>query len=113
MLLDRVQVGTALPGDFDFDNKVDGMDFLVWQRDLGDAANLALWESNYGATAAQAVVAAVPEPATLNILALGLLAFVLKGRHHRIAGKRCLILCVKEARPRAAGPGRSPGLGLI
>jgi hypothetical protein len=53
---------------------------------LGDAANLALWESNYGATAAQAVVAAVPEPATLNILALGLLASKFNSRRRRLRG---------------------------
>jgi len=89
MLLDRVQVGIGLPGDFNNDDSVDGADFLAWQRDLVDAPNLALWEANYGATAAvqalaaQSAVAAVPEPATLSIMALGLLALVLKGRRRR------------------------------
>jgi hypothetical protein len=60
----------AIPGDFDGDGDVDGADFLVWQRDLGDAPNLTPWEGNYGAPAAQAAAAAVPEPSTASLLLL-------------------------------------------
>jgi hypothetical protein len=53
----------TLPGDFDLDDKVDGRDFLVWQRLYGsttrtvadislngvvDAADLAIWQTHYG-----------------------------------------------------------------
>ncbi len=55
--------GAGVPGDFDGDSDVDGADFLKWQRDSGDAAELALWETNFGTTAAVAAVASVPEPA--------------------------------------------------
>ncbi len=50
--------------DFDGDGDVDGADFLKWQRDLGDATNLALWETEFGTTAVVAAVAVVPEPAS-------------------------------------------------
>ncbi len=54
----------GVDGDFDGDLDVDGADFLKWQRELGDAANLALWEGNFGTTAAAAAAASVPEPAS-------------------------------------------------
>jgi len=34
-------------GDFDFNGIVDGLDFLLWQRDQG-VGSLATWEANYG-----------------------------------------------------------------
>ncbi len=43
-------VSPGQDGDFDGDLDVDGADFLKWQRDSGDAANLALWETNFGTT---------------------------------------------------------------
>ena len=79
-------------GDFDGDGDVDGADFLTWQRGLGltgqpdattgdadddgdvDAADLALWKSHFGGTPAVAAVGAVPEPASLALLAAGGLA---------------------------------------
>jgi hypothetical protein len=69
-----------IAGDFDGNGVVDGNDFLTWQRDLGDATNLGIWQSNYGATALSAASAAsaVPEPtsASLLIISLGALALV-------------------------------------
>ena len=63
---------TGLPGDFDGDNDVDGADFLTWQRDLGDATNLGIWQDNYGtgALAAAAGAAAVPEPTSMLMMLL-------------------------------------------
>jgi hypothetical protein len=79
-------------GDFDGDNDVDGADFLIWQRGLGltgqpdattgdadddgdvDANDLALWKSHFGGTPAVAAIGAVPEPASLALLAGGGLA---------------------------------------
>jgi len=64
------------PGDFDFDNDVDGFDFLEWQR--GESPNpfspsdLTAWEENYGTVAPlSGIAAAVPEPASMALLALG------------------------------------------
>jgi hypothetical protein len=79
-------------GDFDGDGDVDGADFLTWQRGLGltgqpdattgdadddgdvDADDLTLWKSNFGGTPAVAAIGAVPEPASLALLAAGGLA---------------------------------------
>lgn len=76
--------------DFNDDGIVDGLDFLVWQRNLGDVGpafsdgdadgdgdvdgdDLAIWETQYGSPPpSTANVSAVPEPSTvlLTILAL-------------------------------------------
>ena len=71
---------SALPGDFDYDGDVDGLDYLKWQR--GDSpfahslTDLADWESNFGWLASQAATAAaIPEPATIVLLGLSVLGF--------------------------------------
>jgi hypothetical protein len=66
----------TLGGDFNSDGKVDGADFLVWQRGLGStytAADLATWKANYGQGSAIGAASAVPEPAAavMACLALG------------------------------------------
>ena len=78
--------GGASNADYDDDTDVDGNDFLLWQRQLGatvpngtgadgsgnglvDAADLALWRTQFGTTPATSAVAAVPEPATMWLLA--------------------------------------------
>jgi hypothetical protein len=64
---------TGLPGDFNGDLKVDGADFLAWQRGGSpsplSAGDLATWKANYG-TPAVAAVGAVPEPSSLALLAM-------------------------------------------
>lgn len=71
------QLVTVLPGDFNFDGKVDGQDFLKWQRgespNPGSPSDLLDWENNFGTTGAaeSAGTAAVPEPPTALLLALG------------------------------------------
>ncbi len=62
-------IAAGLGGDFNHDNKVDGADFLVWQNTLGDAASLATWKANFGMSSAAAAASAVPEPASLGMLA--------------------------------------------
>ncbi|MBA4104601.1 MAG: hypothetical protein C0485_02500 [Pirellula sp.] len=64
-----------LSGDFDGNGRVDGADFLVWQRGESPggpvASDLAIWQANFGAaTPLVAVSAAVPEPSALLLLAL-------------------------------------------
>ena len=57
---------TRLAGDFDLNNRVDGMDLLIWQANFGsasvpigtlgdgdfdcdvDGADMMLWQRNYG-----------------------------------------------------------------
>lgn len=77
--------------DFDGDGDIDGKDFLAWQRGFGkagalaadgdadfdadvDAADLATWKAQFGGTSATAAVGAVPEPASLLLLAAGIVA---------------------------------------
>ena len=67
--------GGSTAGDFNSDGKVDGADFLAWQR--GYPGNqpgqlLSDWEANYGTGAAVAAVGAVPEPTTIAMALLGL-----------------------------------------
>ena len=62
---------THMQGDTDGDQDVDGADFLVWQRQLGSAATVA-------------VTAAVPEPSTWMLLWLSTVAAKLASRR-RIA----------------------------
>jgi hypothetical protein len=78
-------------GDFDGDSDVDGDDFLVWQRSLGqavspgtgadgngngtvDAADLTVWRGGFGSVVAAgaATAGAVPEPTSLAIALVGL-----------------------------------------
>ena len=63
----------GVPGDFNNDSIVDGADFIVWQRGGSPTplspADLETWKANYDGGAAAPVVAAVPEPATLGLLA--------------------------------------------
>lgn len=74
----------GLSGDFNNSGKVDGADFLLWQRNFGqpgyDAASLAQWKANFGAGASEVAAAAVPEPATLGLIALAGVALVAKRR---------------------------------
>lgn len=69
---------TASPGDFNADGKVDGADFLVWQRGFGttyDAGDLADWKANFGSAS---TISAVPEPSTVILSILALLGFRLR-----------------------------------
>ncbi len=72
-----------LPGDFNGDGVVDGLDFLKWQRSDtpggGSQAELTEWEANFGSPLV-AAVNSVPEPATLALLAAGAGAFAFASR---------------------------------
>ncbi|QDS97036.1 autotransporter-associated beta strand repeat-containing protein [Adhaeretor mobilis] len=64
----EVSTFSGIPGDFDADDDVDGLDFLSWQRNPA-IGSLADWESNYGtSTSALAASQAVPEPAAWVLL---------------------------------------------
>lgn len=77
--------------DFNGDGSVDGRDFLAWQRGFGkagalaadgdadfdadvDAADLTAWKTQFGGASAAAAVGAVPEPASLLLMAAGIVA---------------------------------------
>ncbi len=89
-------VGTlpTLPGDYNGDGTVDAADYTVWRDAMGqsgavlaadgdgsgtvDEADYAVWKSHFGKTAGGGTLAhhAVPEPATLAMLLLGMAAML-------------------------------------
>jgi len=75
----RVRYVDRLPSDTDFDNDVDGSDFLKWQRSFGsttelladangngvvDSSDLSLWAQRFGSTSVVTKAAAVAADAT-------------------------------------------------
>jgi len=72
------------PGDFTLDHRVDGSDFLAWQRgespDPLSADDLVDWQTNYGfdLNAPPAAVSGVPEPTSLTLFVLGCLSVRLR-----------------------------------
>ena len=80
-----------LPGDFDLDGDVDGVDFGLWQSgyptasgaSLGDVdgdgdvdgVDFGIWQANYPTNMGSAATM-IPEPATLGLLILGGLALL-------------------------------------
>lgn len=73
---------SGLPGDFDDDSDVDGIDFLQIQR--SDATLIAAWQAAYGTeTAGSSATLSVPEPSSLVLWGscVGLLGLV--ARHVR------------------------------
>jgi uncharacterized protein YjbI with pentapeptide repeats len=73
-----------LPGDFNNDSKFDAADYIMWRKNGGTAAAFDTWRTHFGQPAgsgaagyplgasAEPLSAAVPEPATLALLAVGL-----------------------------------------
>jgi hypothetical protein len=64
----------SLPGDFDADGRVDGADFLVWQRGESPggavASDLVIWQIHFGTVGLPSTaLASVPEPSPLLLLA--------------------------------------------
>lgn len=69
-----VRFEAALAGDFNNDSRVDGTDFLVWQRggspSPNSAGDLATWRANYGQGAAVAAASAIPEPSSVAMMGI-------------------------------------------
>lgn len=72
-------VPSSTPGDFDFDGDVDGRDFLLWQRNTS-VGNLNDWQTNYGFGSLTAASTAVPEPGSLILLGIFMVAAPLHSR---------------------------------
>ena len=70
----------ALSGDYDADGDTDGADFLAWQRGESpnplSAEDLALWQGHFGSGTGAPSTTTVPEPTTLVLAVLGMLAVV-------------------------------------
>lgn len=67
--------GGGTPGDFNSDGKVDGADFLAWQRNPG-VGSLSDWQANYGAGTAAAAAGSVPEPGTIVLAMMSLTGLI-------------------------------------
>jgi hypothetical protein len=83
---EAINAAAGFAGDFNFSGRVDGDDFLAWQKSLGvngpgiaadanldgtvNAADLADWKSEFGRATSGFPVVAVPEPKTLELTAL-------------------------------------------
>lgn len=84
----RMLVPLTAPGDFTADGRVDGSDFLAWQR--GQSPNplsvddLNLWKANFGATAG-ATSAAIPEPPSVTVGIVALIAGSAFGRRRLVS----------------------------
>jgi hypothetical protein len=76
----------TLQGDFDSNGRVDGRDFLTWQRGGSpnplSSGDLALWRANYGQGSATGASAAVPEPGTLALTGLAAAFAVVRRRRN-------------------------------
>ena len=77
------------PGDFDFDGRVDGADFLAWQRGNSPTPNspedLATWRANLGFGAVMPATTTVPEPGTFTLAGLAVAGLPLACRSTRRA----------------------------
>ena len=81
-----LQVGeaTLLPGDFNGNGAIDAADYVVWRKTNGAPAGYDTWRSNFGRTAgsgaalpsAEPLSAAVPEPATLAMFVIAMIAML-------------------------------------
>ena len=74
---DIALLAAGVPGDADGDGDVDGTDFLLLQRN--NPAGISDWESNYPVPLA-GVISAVPEPAGLTLVAIGLCLAAMRRR---------------------------------
>lgn len=79
-------LSAGLTGDFDGDDDVDGSDFLAWQRGFPGTfgpSDLTDWQNNYGPTPPITAIQGVPEPASLVLTLLALIAPWLSPRWSR------------------------------
>ena len=79
-------ISAGLPGDYNQNGIVDAADYVVWRKTDGSQAGYDLWRTNFGrtagsgATAGSSSSASVPEPASILMPLIGLLAEVFRRR---------------------------------
>jgi hypothetical protein len=82
-------IGSALPGDFNGDQKIDGADLVMWRSGYAidgradangdgdtDGSDFLVWQRNLGASASMGATGAVPEPDSLMQALVSLTALV-------------------------------------
>jgi hypothetical protein len=92
-----------LPGDFNGDDSVDAADYVVWRKGLGTtftADDYIVWRANFGKTAgsgfstntsASAIGIAIPEPASMILISVGVIASNLYLANRRYGKRSCLL----------------------
>ena len=70
----------TIPGDFNMDGRVDGFDFLLWQRGQSpnplSGSDLTDWRNNYGTTTLNAQAVSIPEPTILTLFGSGVVGLL-------------------------------------
>lgn len=88
VIVEQVTAG-GLDGDFNDDGTVDAADYTVWRDNLGTSntlpndttpgtvstADYLDWNNNFGSTAGSGTGSAVPEPASIMLVLVGLIGF--------------------------------------
>ena len=103
-----------VPGDYNQNGSVDAADYVVWRNGVGTTytqGDYDVWRAHFGQTAgsgtalpsAEPLSAAVPEPATIMMLAMAIVMFL---------SRRCAAAVVISIRPgttsRSLRPPQSP-----
>ncbi len=91
-----INLAVTIPGDFNEDGKVDGADYVVWQKHAGTPPEYEIWRANFGRSAGSGSGAGlggstgIPEPAAATLLGSALAMFHLRRRrvHQRSVGRR-------------------------
>jgi hypothetical protein len=95
-------LGTAAPGDANYDGQINGLDYLIWADHYGetmaafsdgdfngdqtvDVFDLLLWVENYsGAPGANPLQTAIPEPSSALLATVGLVVLTLRRRRQQL-----------------------------
>lgn len=87
----------AIPGDFNNNGAVDAADFIVWRKTDGTPAGYNAWRTHFGQSTANGSApgsaggssAVVPEPASLPLFLLAVMALLTSPLRRRAAKNRC------------------------
>jgi hypothetical protein len=92
----QLDEAASIDGDFNGDGKVDAADYVVWRKTINTQVAFDLWRANFGEMAGPSGPStlvrgfiryvtsgsgsAVPEPATVLLVGIGLASFAVSGR---------------------------------